>query len=691
MILPALPLDEDRRYGAVLDLGLLDTEPEERFDRIVRLAARLLDVPIALISIVADDRVWYKARLGWHRTHTDRDDSFCAHTILEPNDDVFHVADATSDERFRDNPHVTDSPHLRFYAGHPLRSLDGHRVGALCVVDDRARDLSEADRQVIRDLAAIAESELARTDVRIALAQLDESERRKALILDTIHDGLVMQTARGRFLEWNAAAERLLGLTPRQLTGSEPVDPLWGAVHADGTAWAFDEFPASVAVRTGLPVVGIEMGINRTDGTQRWLRVNSAPVINPDGTLRGAVSSFIDVTDERANSMLLDAIYDQAPVGITVVDESNRIIRTNEQYASQVGQSLETLRGAEFTPGLIAVGDQMMTAPDGTERWLQLTGSRVESSGHTFHVVATADVTSRRRLESELIRFSFLFAHATDLITIVDKDGMLLYVSPSVERVLGYPADPTLAGDIFGMIHPDDQEIARFELFRLAAGETQQRPLTIRVHDSRAQWRHFEVLAVNLLDEPEVGGIVITARDVSDRQLLTSRLEHQATHDPLTDLPNRTLCQREIATSLARCERSGDRVAVCYIDLDGFKRINDEVGHDSGDELLIDVANRLRAALRGGDSVWRIGGDEFIVLIDPVADDHDALVAGRRIIAAIEGPRVLSDGRRVTCGASAGVVLSEPNESAAQIVVRADGALRLAKAAGKNRAVFAGA
>jgi len=153
-----LPADEERRLEALYQTGLLDTEAEERFDRYTRIAAALFDVPIALVSLVDKDRQWFKSRMGLEVRETARDKAFCAHVIL--GDDVMQVPDALVDDRFADNPLVTDEPRIRFYAGAPLSLGDGSAVGTLCVIDHRARNLDQDQLQLLSDLAKLVEREL---------------------------------------------------------------------------------------------------------------------------------------------------------------------------------------------------------------------------------------------------------------------------------------------------------------------------------------------------------------------------------------------------------------------------------------------------------------------------------------------------------------------------------------------------
>lgn len=154
-----LPENESGRLASLRSLGLLDTEAEEQFDRVTRLAQHLLGVPIALVSLVDEDRQWFKSRIGLEPAETSRDASFCAHAIVQ-DAPVFEVRDARADERFVDNPLVTGDPMIRFYAGSPIAAPDGSPLGTLCIIDRVPRELTEEDRSALRDLAALVEREL---------------------------------------------------------------------------------------------------------------------------------------------------------------------------------------------------------------------------------------------------------------------------------------------------------------------------------------------------------------------------------------------------------------------------------------------------------------------------------------------------------------------------------------------------
>lgn len=155
---PLPPIDETARLISLHSLRIMDTPSEERYDRLTRMAKRLFGVQIALVSLVDSDRQWFKSKQGLDACETSREISFCGHAILD--DEIFVVSDASQDVRFADNPLVTDEPLIRFYAGCPIRSPDGHKVGTLCLIHRRPRQLTALDKEALRDLAGMVEDEL---------------------------------------------------------------------------------------------------------------------------------------------------------------------------------------------------------------------------------------------------------------------------------------------------------------------------------------------------------------------------------------------------------------------------------------------------------------------------------------------------------------------------------------------------
>ncbi|MDK2123929.1 GAF domain-containing sensor histidine kinase [Parachitinimonas caeni] len=184
---PAQPKEEEERIARLLALRILDTPPEDRFDRLTRLAAALLKVPIALVSLVDRDRQWFKSKVGLEASETPRSISFCGHAILQS--DVFVIEDATQDQRFADNPLVTGAPDIRFYAGQPLMTSDGFAMGTLCVIDREPRRFGPAERQLLRDLGTLVEDALDNVTLSKALrAEREATEARKLLTMAITHD-----------------------------------------------------------------------------------------------------------------------------------------------------------------------------------------------------------------------------------------------------------------------------------------------------------------------------------------------------------------------------------------------------------------------------------------------------------------------------------------------------------------------
>lgn len=168
MLIAIKPDDEAQRIAALRSLKVIDTAPEERFDRLTRLAKRLFDVPITLVSLVDENRQWFKSCVGIRARETPRDVSFCAHAIL--TDDILVVPDARLDVRFHDNPLVTGDPGIRFYAGYPLRLPNNAKLGTLCLMDRLPRSFDAQERALLQDLGRMAEQEIA----ALQLATMDE-------------------------------------------------------------------------------------------------------------------------------------------------------------------------------------------------------------------------------------------------------------------------------------------------------------------------------------------------------------------------------------------------------------------------------------------------------------------------------------------------------------------------------------
>jgi len=296
-----------------------------------------------------------------------------------------------------------------------------------------------------------------------------------------------------------------------------------------------------------------------------------------------------------------------------------------------------------------------------------------------------AKVTRRTAdLEREERRFRSLAQNTTDIVTIVDADGVIRYQSPSAERTLLFRPEQLVGTHLGDLLHPDERTET---LALVASAAAPPAPPTLlseqRLRRWDGSWCLTELNVCNLLDDDAVEGIVVTSRDIGDRTALENQLRHQAWHDPLTGLGNRTLLQDRLEHALDRGRRSGSTVALLLLDLDGFKQVNDSFGHVVGDRLLVEVARRLSDSVRLGDTVARMGGDEFAILLENAEDDLPTVVA-QRILYRLRAPMSL-DGKSLVTAASLGLVEGSASVSTgAELLRNADLAMYRAKAKGKN-------
>ena len=281
-------------------------------------------------------------------------------------------------------------------------------------------------------------------------------------------------------------------------------------------------------------------------------------------------------------------------------------------------------------------------------------------------------------------RFEALLMHSSDVFLIVGKDGSVKYQSPAVEQVLGYTPDERQGHSIFELTHPDDIGYVRAALGELMATSGTTKTIELRSRHADGSWRTLEATGWNLIEDPVVDGIVVNYRDITERKALERRLVHDAHHDPLTGLPNRALVVDRTQHGLARRSLHEDLV-VMIVDIDDFKTINDSLGHGAGDQAIIAAAQRLRGCVRPEDTVSRIGGDEFAILLEG-ADEHLAATISRRILDALRSPFALN-GTQVPLSGSIGIASSNPEiQSAEDLLRNADVAMYAAKRRGKGRA-----
>ncbi len=304
------------------------------------------------------------------------------------------------------------------------------------------------------------------------------------------------------------------------------------------------------------------------------------------------------------------------------------------------------------------------------------------------------DLTERRRWEvatNDIERFRSLVHNSASILLLLDRGGTVDSVSAAITRMLGHDQSLVEGHPLEDLVVPADRPAFQAALASvLDDRQAVQGPIVVEVDLRRRDGGvpvPCELSIINLLDDPTVNGLVVSAHNITQLRSTRDALERLATRDPLTGLPNRKLILDRIEQMQTRGRRSGHDGAVLFIDLDRFKDVNDSLGHRVGDDVLRQVAIRFQGALRESDSIGRLGGDEFVVLVDG-SGARNAEAAAHRLLDSLTAPFAVHSAARpqLTMSASIGIV-SGAYASAEDLLMDADVALYEAKAAGRNRAV----
>jgi len=290
----------------------------------------------------------------------------------------------------------------------------------------------------------------------------------------------------------------------------------------------------------------------------------------------------------------------------------------------------------------------------------------------------------RREREATEKRLSAVVESALDCVISMDYRGRVIEFNPAAEATFGYSRDEAIGSELRELIVPPAareghrQGLARYR----ETGKSEILGTRIEVSGMRSDGSllPIELTITHTGDAGRHPMFTAFLRDITERKDNEERLAHLALHDPLTDLPNRRLLVDRLQLARRRARRTGAPTALLYMDLDGFKAINDAMGHAAGDELLVAVGDRLRGAVRPADTIARLGGDEFAVLCEDMHDEDEAMRVAGRICSAIEAPIELPDGRLIAVGTSVGIAISrDENETPDSLLGRADGAMYRAK------------
>ncbi len=551
---------------------------------------------------------------------------------------------------------------------------------------------------VIADVTAQRRAEAAEAEARDQLAR---SEARYRAMFDNLHEGVALLDAGGAWVA-NASALRILGLTAEQLAGEERLPDGWYATDEDGARLALRDLPGHRTQRDGEPQTDRTLGLHVPDGTVRWLLVNTEPIPSAsDPTRRDVVSSFIDVTAQREAERALAREHAElaeaqriARMGSwrialpdfawTWSDEACRIFgRTpgdppadfTEFLAHAHPEDREFLsrtwdRRLRHPAGPIELYFRLMHRA-GTVSYLHMRAHvERDEQGHPTAIAGVIqDISERQEAELALRaaqrRFEAAFDEAPIGMILMDADGRNVRVNHAICELTGHSHAELLRMRHGVMTATDPAAEDLQALGDLLAGTVQRWTAERRLiaSDGRAMWVQLSAARLQVApDEPPM--ILCHYLDISHRHRLERRLRHLAEHDPLTGVPNRRAWEAQVPQAISDAEQSGTPLAIALLDLNGFKAINDTLGHDAGDRVLREVAAAWRGQLRDSDMLARLGGDEFAVLL-PDCGEGDLDELARRLRTALQ----------YDPGCAVGAVTRRPGESVEDLVRRADAEL----------------
>jgi diguanylate cyclase (GGDEF)-like protein/PAS domain S-box-containing protein len=378
-----------------------------------------------------------------------------------------------------------------------------------------------------------------------------------------------------------------------------------------------------------------------------------------------------------AGSLIIDAVSSDELVTMRPVPS---VIRHSLRFDEAETAILLRLSARSELRGILAVATTDELSRDARVSLASL-ASQVSLA---LDAASLADDLHRRKSEA---RFRSLVAHSSDLITVLDADGVVTYQSPSVERILGYRAAEIEGTKFEQLLAVSDRPRLGKVLEHDGLRSVDAHALECSIRHQDGRWLQFEVRHTHLLHDETVRGIVLNSRDVSERRAFEDQLAHQAFHDPVTGLANRALFVDRVQHSLRGADRSGTLIGVMFIDLDDFKTVNDSLGHPAGDAVLLEVAGRLERTVRPTDTVARFGGDEFAILLDGISGSDEAALVADRVLSVLEAPMDI-ERKHVYARASIGICLNDGQGASfdAEAMVRnADVAMYMAKRDSKGR------
>ena len=533
----------------------------------------------------------------------------------------------------------------------------------------------------------------------------EESLLRLASIVEFSEDAIIGKTTEGVITSWNRAAEKMYGYTKTEVLGrnlSFLVIPK-----------RREEIRALIErVRAGHAVECFETQRLTKEGSVLDVSLSVSPIKDASGQVTGCSAIARDLTPRKRDAeqlRLQAAALEAAANAIVITDYEGKIVWVNHAFTTMTGYSKEEVLGTDprllnsgeqsesyyatlrstISSGKVWKGELVNRRKDGTTYTEEMTITPVTrdvgNPDNNYFVAIKQDITERKRAEEELYRAHQMLQTILNTIPqrVFWKDRNCTYVG--CNRAFATDAGLNNPAEIIGKsdfelawsgtadrYRADDKRIMEQGSTKLNFDETQSRP------DGSLLWLRTSKLP--LWDrEGKVIGVIGTYEDITERKVAEDRVEFLAFYDALTELPNRALLQDRLSKALASARRRKDKVALLFLDLDRFKDINDSLGHSVGDLLLQEVAERLKKWAREQDTVARVGGDEFVIVLTAVKDGADAAVAAERLMHAMSAGFVVQ-GRSLSISCSLGIsVFPEHGADSETLIKNADAAMYCAK------------
>lgn len=669
MITPTFPPDEKERLSVLRKLSILDTAPEERFDRITRLASHLLGVPIALVSLIDEERQWFKSRVGLNATQTSREISFCGHAIL--GDTTFQVSDALADDRFRDNPLVTNDPSIRFYAGYPLKSVEGYKLGTLCVIDRVPRQLSERQLQSLQDLGMLAEQELRIQEVREAANLLGDSERWLRAILAGTVDAIVTIDSKGVILSVNPAAEKMFGYSSIELIGQN-VSCLMPEPHRSG----HDSY-VSRYLKTGerkILGIGREVVATRKDGSVFPMELAVNEVGDSPKFFVGIMRDVTERYREQSERNRFSRFFSLPMNMICLAGLDGYFKFLSDGWESNLGYTKEELLAKPFEEFIhpddrertrhevehLARGSPTFTfenrylCKDGSIKWL-LWNAEVVPEENLIYAVAR-DITLRKNAEQELreseakrsqlfnelsrseLRYRELVDSSEGLICTHDLEGVIEMINPAAGRALGYDPAELKGKRLQDLLAPDVQGVFSQYLQRLLKNGKDHGLMNILGKNGNARiWSYRNSLQQRPGAPPFVLGYAqdVTDQIVAERALARSEAKTRALLQAIPDMMFRINKEGDVLEFLAPRENPFGLSAADLMGKKLFQAVPDDLArlalHHVEEALRTRSIQIFEYSLPVSDRIFdfeaRIvvsGQDEILAIIRDIRERREA-------------------------------------------------------------------